>query len=587
MVYRRLQSLLEPLVAAVRSYAANASDAIRLKSIFGERIIAEPRVPAAIYFATLVTNLLALALPLTILQVYDRIIPNHARETLFVLFAGLSVALIFDFVLKNARSALLSWQSTQFVRQISDEAVARIMAAPTGMVEREPLAVHFNRYGALGALGDYHAGQSRIVAIDLPFVTISLIVMTLVGGMMVLVPILLFFFFAALSIRRSRDLRDVIEQRSVQDHKKYDFVTEVLGGILSVKAMAMEPQMQRRYERLQHAVAEITARSILASQAAQTSAVLYGNVSQVVVVMIGAMRVIDDQLSMGALACCTMLSGQILQPLLRTISLWMENETIGHRRNEINALLSWPMDARGGSQQTMIEGSIVCENVGFSYTAATAPIFSNVNLDIPMGSVVGVQGEDGSGRSTLLKVLRGELHPTVGTVRIAGVLTTDPSFADIRSAFAYVGSVPVIFRGTVLENLTLFRPEKNSLARRMCPIVGLDRVINVLPEGFETRLGEGIADDLSISVIQQISIVRALTCEPSILILDEANTVLDRVAEASLIRAIHALRGQKTTIVATHRPSLLATSDLIIRIGDEKVVCEQNVRAADPYRGVA
>jgi ATP-binding cassette subfamily C protein LapB len=122
MVYRTPQSLLEPLVAAVRSFAANAGDTIRLKSISGDRVIAEPRVPVAIYVATLVTNLLALALPLTILQVYDRIIPNHARGTLFVLFAGLSVALIFDFILKNARSALLSWQSTQFVRQISDEA---------------------------------------------------------------------------------------------------------------------------------------------------------------------------------------------------------------------------------------------------------------------------------------------------------------------------------------------------------------------------------------------------------------------------------------------------------------------------------
>jgi ATP-binding cassette subfamily C protein LapB len=361
----------------------------------------------------------------------------------------------------------------------------------------------------------------------------------------------------------------------------------VLGGILSVKAMAMEPQMQRRYERLQRAVAEITAKSILAGQAAQTSAVLYGSVSQVVVVMIGAMRVIDDQLSMGALACCTMLSGQILQPLLRTISLWMENQTVRHRRSEVNALLSWPVDARGGVRQEMIEGPIVCKNVGFSYSADSTPIFSNVNLDIPMGSVVGVQGEDGSGRSTLLKVLRGELHPTVGTVSIAVVLTTDPSFADIRSQVAYVGSVPVIFFGTILENLTLFRPEKNGIARRMCLIAGLDRAINVLPEGFETRLGEGIADDLPISIIQQISIVRALTCEPSILILDEANTVLDRIAEASLISAIHALRGQKTIIVATHRPSLLATSDLIIRIGDAKVVCEHHAGKTDPHRGVA
>jgi ATP-binding cassette subfamily C protein LapB len=579
--------LPKSIAAAIHGRSTKASDAICLESITGSGMIAEPRVPAIVYIATLVMNLLALALPLTILQVYDRVIPNHAKETLAVLFVALSIALLVDFFLKNARSSLLSWQATIFVKKLSNEAIARLTAAPSGTIEWDPPATHINRYNAIAALGDHYAGQSRVVAIDLPFVAIALVVMALVGGTMVLVPVALFCFFAAISIRRSRGFRDVIEQRSIQDNKKFDFIAEVLDGILSVKAMAMEPQMQRRFERLQQSVAKFTAKSILESQAAQTSAVLYGSVSQVVVVTIGATRVIDNQLSIGALACCTMLSGQILQPLLRTISLWMENQTVGHRRAEVNALLSCPAGQLSGSTRGDVAAQISLVDVGYNYSESGKSVFKGVSLEIPIGSIVGVQGEDGSGRSTLLDTIRGELIPTMGSVKIAGVATTDLAFRDVRPLIAYVGSSPEIFRGTILENITLFSPGLNDLARRMCAVAGLDRAINILPDGFETKLGEGIAEDLPVSIAQQLAIVRALTRQPSILILDEANTVLDRAAEASLIRAVHSLRGRTTVIIATHRPSLLSASDWIVRMKKDGVSCEHHHKKTDVQRGVA
>ncbi|KAA5599003.1 peptidase domain-containing ABC transporter [Blastochloris sulfoviridis] len=583
MTRRVSHSVLEPSARV----SAASDGAVRFRSIFTGKPVAEPRLPLSVYFATLVTSLLALVLPLTILQVYDRIIPNHAKETLFALFFGLCVALILDFSLKSARSALLSWLSTQFVLQVSDEAVARLLAAPAGTVERDPVATHINRYGAIGALGDYHAGPSRTVAIELPFVALGLGVMALVGGTMVLVPISLFLLFAALSIYRSRAFRDVIERRSVQDNKKYDFVTEVLSGILSVKAMAIEPQMQRRFERLQQAVANITAKSMLAGQAAQSSAVLFGNLSQVIVVMIGAVHVINDQMSIGALACCTMLSGQILQPLLRTISLWMDNQTVGHRRSEIRTLLSGPAGTLSGARRDAPEGPIVCTDAAFVHSADGSPLFSGITLEIPAGTIVGVKGEDGSGRSTLLNLLRGEIAPSAGSVRISGIATTDPEFARVRAQIAYVGPVPIIFRGTLLENLTLFQPERAAAARSACRLVGVDRTINLLPDGFETQLGEGIVDDIPVSVAQQVAIVRALACEPSILVLDDANSALDRTAEAGLIKALHALRGGMTVLVATHRPSLLATADLIIRVGDGTLACERSSPLPEPQRGVA
>jgi ATP-binding cassette, subfamily C, bacterial LapB len=543
---------------------------ISIESVDGGMLIREPSVPLAVYFASFAINLLALALPLSIMQVYDRVIPNRSLETLAFLFFGLALALVVEFVLKTTRSALLSWQAKQFVRNIENEAIARLLRAPDGAFEREPAAVHVNRYSAAAALGDYHCGQARLVAIDLPFVGIALTVMTIVGGIMVLVPTSLFFLFAALAVGRARKFRAIINTRTTQDNRKYDFIAEVLGGIHTVKSMAMEPQMQRRFERLQQAVAETTMSSILTGQANQTSALLYGAVSQLVVVAIGASQVIDDQLTMGALASCTMLSGQILQPLLRAISLWTENETVSHRRAEIRLLLDVPSVEAAPSVHVAVTGIIRFENVTFSYSPVN-PILNAVDLLIEAGKIIGVKGEDGSGRSTLLKLVHGDIEPTSGRVTIDGISTTEPEFLSIRSSIAYVGVAPVMFRGTIMDNLTVFSPERRDFARKMARLFELEATINLLPDGYETKLCGGIGDDLPASIAQQVNIVRALMNGPRVLVLDEANMVLDGIAEPALMRALDGLRGHMTVIIVSHRPSLLALCDRLLIVQKGRV----------------
>ena len=538
-------------------------------SISDGEFVREPSVPVAVKFASFSVNLLALALPLSIMQVYDRIIPNHSSATLAYLFLGLTLVIAIDYVLKTSRSALLSWHATQFGEKVENEAVSRFLRAPNGAFERDPAAVNVSRYAAAAALADYHSGQARLVAIDLPFVGIALIVMTIVGGTMVLVPAVLFFFFAALAIGRAREFRKILDARTAQDNRKYDFIAEVLAGIHTVKVMAMEPQMQRRFERLQQAVAETTMASILTGQANQTSALVYGSVSQLIVVAIGGSQVINDHLTMGALACCTMLSGQILQPLLRAISLWTERESVDHRRAEVRLLLDLPsVEVAPAEHAADVMGDIEFEKVTFRYDAAADFALGVVDLSIRAGTIVGVKGEDGSGRTTLLKLIQGDIEPASGRVTIGGVPTMDANFPAIRSRIAYVGAAPVIFSGTIMENLTIFSPEKRDFARKMSQLLGLEATINLLPDGYETMLGRGMGDDLPMSIAQQVNIVRALTNRPRVLALDEANMLLDAIAEPALIRALQTLRGHLTVMIVTHRPSLLALCDRLMIVED-------------------
>jgi ATP-binding cassette, subfamily C, bacterial LapB len=564
-----------PLRQGWRRFTRRADGSSRGKqvsfvSLSDGEFVREPSVPISVKFASFSVNLLALALPLSIMQVYDRVIPNHSLATLAYLFLGLTFAIAIDYALKISRSALLSWHATQFVEKVENEGVSRFLRAPNGSFERCPAAVNISRYAAAAALADYHSGQARLVAIDLPFVGIALIVLTIVGGTMVLVPAVLFLMFAALAIGRARKFRKILDLRTAQDNRKYDFIAEVLAGIHTVKGMAMEPQMQRRFERLQQAVAETTMASILTGQANQTSAMLYGNISQLIVVAIGGSQVINDHLTMGALACCTMLSGQILQPLLRAISLWTERENVDHRRAEVRLLLDLPSvePAPAPVGLTSVVGDIQFEKVTFRYDTAADPALEVVDLSIKVGTITGVKGKGGSGRTTLLKLIQGEIEPTSGRITIGGVSTMEPNFQAIRPCIAYVGAAPVMFSGTIMENLTVFSPEKRDFARKMSQLLGLETTINLLPDGYETELGRGIGDDLPMSIAQQVNIVRALTNRPRVLALDEANMVLDAVAEPALIRALETLRGRLTVIVVTHRPSLLALCDRLILVED-------------------
>jgi ATP-binding cassette subfamily C protein LapB len=549
--------------------------------------VTEPRISWEIYLASFVINLLALGLPLVTLQVYDRVIPNFARETLLFLVLALVIVILVDLGLRTARSALLSWFAITFVRTVERESITRLLYAPRGTVEREPTAVHVNRVAALAALGNYHASSSRLTAIELPFVLVTLAIMFLVGGLIALVPIALFFFFAAVAIRRSQHYREINEERSIQDNKKYDFVSEVLDGILTVKCMAMESQMLRRFERLQQSTAEITMRFIHVSHAAQTSAVTYGGLSQIAIVALGSIAVIDGRMSIGALACCTMLSGQILQPLLRSISLWTENEVMRHRREEVRKLLDLkPVDTVNVPTRR-ITGAISFNQVSFERPGQQRSMLRDISLSIPAGTIVGLVGDDISGCQTLLRLVLGDLTPTNGRITIDDIASTDSAFAGVRAFVTYVGPKPVIFRGTVLDNITNFESTRRNFARQMAILIGLEESLNELPKGYDTMLGENLADSVPPSLAQQITIARALASGPRVLLLEDVSAVLDHRADAALISAMDKLRGSLTLMVTTYRPSVLAKSDIVYALTDGQLVRHQLAKARSPQRGVA
>jgi ATP-binding cassette subfamily C protein LapB len=532
--------------------------------------------------ASILVNGLSLALPLTVLQVYDRILPNASTHTLSLLIAGLMLVMVLDAGLKIARAHLMGWSAASFGHRIGLEAFRRVVQAPPDRLGATALSDNMQRFGSLGAVADFYGGQTRLLAIDIPATGIFLALMAIIGGPVALVPVCLIAIFAALNIRRNKAVTASIEARSESDSRKYDFVIEVLSHIQTVKALALEPQMVRRYERLQRQVGECSYTAIQLANSSQNAISLYSSIATIAVVFAGAFLAIGGSLSVGAVAACTLLTGQVIQPVLRGISALGEIQRTRHDAVEGLRLFELPeQQAFDGTIEDFGDG-IHVRDLSFRSKRMAGARFENASFSVEAGTITGIRGVDGSGRSTLMRILSGDLQPDGGTIRYGGHDLYGPAHALLRERISYVGPAAPLFRGTILENLTMFgcsaTPER---AREAAALIGLEHDIHLLPNGYDTDLGVGVMEALPSSTKQRIAIARALARGPRVLILDEANAPLDQRSEALLIEALKSLRGQMTILMISYRPSLLKISDHLLEVADGRVTPVEPEEAAD------
>lgn len=536
-----------------------------------------PRLAPAVVVGSVAVNLLALGLPLVVLQVYDRVLPNNATATLSVLMIGLVVVMVLDLAIRIARAHLVAWSAARHYHRLAADAVERLLEASPGLIEKESPSIHADRFRAIETLRDFYGGQSRLLLLDLPFILVFATLIGLIGEALVLVPVALLLIFGATTLISGRKLREVMSERSDLDDRKYDFIIEALDGIQTVKALAMEPQIMRRFERLQRACAETAYRMIIQTNAARSSGSLFANLTMIAVVAAGAVMVIDGRLTVGALACCTLLSGRMIQPVLKGLNLWAQVQSLAVARRRVGELLALPdVKAPEGRLDGEIRGDVVLEQASFVHPGTVAPAVDSVDLRIAAGEIVGIRGAAGSGKTTLLHMLAGHVVPTSGRVLVGGHDLGGANRDDICRALAYVPQNCAIFRGTVLENLTMFRTgEAVDAARAAAQTIGLEEDIHKLPAGYDTVLGEGITDELPRGMMQRIIIARALARRPKVLLFDEANRQLDARGDRLLRQGFEALRGETTIVLVSLRPSLLKIADRVFEMKAGRLVPDQ------------
>lgn len=527
-----------------------------------------PRLGWPIWTASLAINVLALGLPLVILQVYDRILPNEALGTFALLLIGLAGVLALDTTLKIARAQVAGWSAAQFEHRAATELVGRFLHASPADIERAPPGVHLDRLQAIDTLREFYGGQSRLLLVDVPFLFVFLGLIWIIGGLVVLVPVAMIGVLAVVSLLAGRALKAQLERRSELDDRRYSFIIEALSGIQTIKSMAMEPQMQRRYERLQRTGAASAYRSIALGNAVQTVGGVISNLTMILIVSAGALLVIDGAMSIGGLAACTLLGGRTLQPLLRGMSVWTQLQSLGVARDRVAELHEMePAPAEPPQRIERLTPEVAFRDVTFRYEAGRPALLDRFSLIVKPGEMLAVTGSEGDGKSTLLKLVMGEIAPEAGEVTIGGYAAAGDRRNDLALDIAYVPATATLFSGTILENLTMFRGgDAIDRAREAARMIGLEEDIHSLPEGYDTQVSQGIADELPGGMQQRIVIARSLARDARVLLFDEANAGLDRRADAKLIDALATLKGEVTIIAISHRPSLIRMADRVVSI---------------------
>lgn len=529
-------------------------------------------LPRSVLISSFFINFLGLALPLSILQVYDRILPNKATDTLVMLIIGLSIVVLLEGFMKVARSQVMSWAALKAGYAGEVDAVSRYLRAKQQDVSKDAAAIWIDRLDALTQLNGFYGGPARLILLDLPFVVIFFAVIALVGGPLVLVPVAVIACFAGHTALSGKHLQDLYAQRSEQDSRRYDFIVECLKGIQSIKSMAMEPAMQRRFERLQRSSASISYQMIIHSNAMQSSGSLFANISMVAIVTVGALAVMSGYLSLGALACCSLLSGRVVQPVLKGISVWSELQNVNICQQRARPLFSLSRDTGRRTEEREIKGAVTLRDIHFEREGDDALLFTGLSLSVQPGQIVGFRGADGSGRTSLLNMVRGEVTPDSGSVHVDGLNVFGPAYQQIGKTVCYVGTGAPIFRGSVIENITMFRSgEVMQQAREAARLIGLEDDIHALPEGYDTMVGEGVADTLPGGLQQRIGIARVLVGAPRILLFDEANSMVDMESDKKLREGLAILKGHMTIMIASNRPSFLSICDAVYELHEGRL----------------
>ena len=542
-----------------------------------DKILAVSRREPAVILASLGANLLSLAVPMAMIHIYDRVIPNQGYETLVTLGIMVLGAVVAEVILRGARSHLLELSAERFERAAYPAAVSALLFAdPTGE-DQASQGQLYRSVSAIDRLRNMHVGNGGFDPLDLPFAILFLGVIGLIS------PPLGFSVFLLLTItflilRRAR--RTVLEfqsKRKDNEERRHSFLAEVLRGIEAVKSMRAEDLMLRRYERLLGTAATISADTARSIQLAQGVTAAIGALSPLFVGSVGAIMVIRGEMTVGSLAAIVLLTGRIIQPVLRMEAFLAGSENVRQHRADLDRVLAIPSRS-GGTVPLDAVYEIALVDVDTVYDPVLGIRFSDLNLTVRRGECVEIAGASREARRLFLRMLAGELAIERGKFLLNGHAFEDHDLEDRQRQIRLLSRENTLISGTLLENLTAFRPKLyRDKAVAMAQRLGVEQTISQSAEGFGLMVGPDFNAGLPQSLADTISIIGGLVSDPDVLLFDEANGALDRETDERLLRFLAARCATRTTFLVSNRPSYLQLATRKFDIGNAVQVTRQDV----------
>ncbi|NQU66233.1 MAG: ATP-binding cassette domain-containing protein [SAR324 cluster bacterium] len=522
--------------------------------------------------ATLLINILALALPLTLMQTYDRIIPNQALGSLFWLVIGCLIAMLFEFTVRISRSFISGWMAARFEHQLSCNAIDKLLSSSLEDYERFSVGTHMDRMNSIYTLKRFYAGELFQVLLDLPFSVIFLFVIWFLGKGLVLVPIFsILALFLVFYISRIGFQLSSTHQVKVNEHR-FSFILQLLSRIHMIKSMTMEEQMLRRYETLQDETAEVAMRvagwRILPSNVGS----FFSQMTIFGVIILGATYVVEGVFTLGIVTACSMMSSRAVQPLQSAISFWLNFTEAKIAKSRLQEIADMSLEATSGLSLPPgeIDGAVSIRNLSFRNKQTDTVVLKEESFSIKAREMVGVTGDNPQDITSFLLLLTGKMEPDKGAVFIDDFNVREWDFSNLKGIIEYVPKEGTLFKGNILENITLFDPMRTFSGTGAARLLGIDEDVAKLPLGYQTQISHQTAF-LSSGLIQRISMARALVVRPKILLIDHADDLMDANSEQIFLRLLERLKGKCTIFLVSSSPKVNALVDRKIHLADGRL----------------
>lgn len=533
-----------------------------------------------IYFdvvlASFIINLFVLASPLFTMNVYDRVVPNNAVETLWVLALGVSVVYGIDLFLKFVRSYFLEIAGKKSDIIMSSILFERVMDMK---FSNKPKSVgsFASNLKEFDTVRNFFSSASLAAIVDLPFAIIFLIVTYFIGSYIVLVPIVIMIAILCYTFFIKDPLQNAIKSTFEASAIKNGILIESLSSLETIKTLGASGHIQWNWEEATGEIANRSIKSKIITTSITTVTSFLVQLNTIAIIVLGVYMIQDTHLTMGGLIAAVMLSSRAIAPMGQVASLAANFEQTKTAYQSLSKIMQMPIERPEGKKfvrRNSFDGKIEFKNVSFTYPDTTKGSLDRINFVIQPGEKVGIIGKNGSGKTTLQKLILGLYSPTEGSVLIDGIDINQIDPADLRRNIGYVPQDVVLFKGTVRENIVQKAPYVDDIQIiKAAKVSGVDEYVNAHPLGFDMPVFER-GDGISGGQRQSIAVARAFLLDSPIILLDEPTNSLDNTVENKLKINLKTNTANKTMLLVTHRTSMLDLVDRLIVMDNGKILLD-------------
>lgn len=534
------------------------------------------RIYRDVLLASFFINLFAIATPLFVMNVYDRVVPNQAIETLWVLAVGVFVVYLFDIVLKGLRGYFIEVAGKKSDVILSGFLFERVLGA---RFDERPSSVgsFASQFREFDSVRNFYTSSTIAALVDIPFVFLFLLVIYYVGGPLVWVPIIALPIILICGWMMQKPIKHAIEQTFVASAQKNSTLIESLVGLESVKVLGAEGFLQRLWEKSVGHVAHWGQRMRMLSLSVSLFSGFVQQAANVIIVIVGVYLIAERELTMGALIASVMLAGRALGPISQIATLLVSYDQTKTALSALDDIVSKTQERNPEKpfvKRPSFKGAIHFNKVTFNYPDEQQAALDNVSFSIKPGEKVAIIGRIGSGKSTIQKLLLGLYRPTEGSILFDGIDSQQIDPADLRAHIGHVPQDVILFAGSVKSNIIYGAPStKDADMIAVSEVAGVKEFVDRHPLGFDRSVGER-GQALSGGQRQSIGVARALLGSPSMCLMDEPTTGMDNSTELLVKENLSTVLKDSTVILVTHKMSLLSLVDRVIVLDGGRLIAD-------------